>query len=145
MEEAKNKVNTSALVIFWVTVVVFVLVVLVLFFNIPYIRLIIGWPGMAVLSTLGIALIVLAAKAKFTKIARTFFILTGVSALGIGIATVLHNLVYGLLIKLFGESIWSGGGDEPFFFILATIVCPLIFLTGTIGSITVIARKRVTA
>jgi hypothetical protein len=34
-------------------------------------------------------------------------------------------------------------GDEPVFFILATIVCPIALLVGIIGSIVLIAKKKV--
>ena len=100
-------------------------------------------PFRVVLSILGIVLIILAAKAKFTKIAKVFFILTGASALGMGLSMILHNLVFALLIKLFGGGIWSGMGDEPVFFILATIVCPLVLLVSVVGNIVLIAKKKV--
>jgi hypothetical protein len=109
----------------------------------PFARIFVGLPPIVVLSILGIALIVLAAKAKFTKISKAFFILTGSSALGMGASMVLHNLVYALLIKLFGEGLWAGMGDEPVFFILATIVCPLGLLVGVIGCIVLLAKKKI--
>ena len=97
------------------------------------------------MSILGIVLIILAAKAKFTKIAKVFFILTGASGFGIGFSLAMHGLVYFVAIKLFGEGIWNNvpGNDEPVFFILATIVCPLALLVGAIGSIVLIAMKKV--
>jgi hypothetical protein len=96
-----------------------------------------------VLSCLGITLIVLAAKANLTRISKAFFILTGASAAGIVIGSVLHNLVYALFIKLFGEGFWGVMGDEPFFFIFAIIICPIALLVGIIGSIVLIAKKQV--
>ena len=144
MQEEKNKIYTSTLVIFWVIFAFFIMVMAGMYlYIIPYIGIITGVPFRAVLSILGIVLIILAAKAKFTKIAKVFFILTGSSALGMGLSMILHNLVFALLIKLFGEGIWGGMGDEPVFFILATIVCPLTLLVGAIGSIVLIAKKKV--
>jgi hypothetical protein len=32
--------------------------------------------------------------------------------------------------------------DEPFFFILATIVCPIGFLVGVVGSIVLFVKER---
>ena len=86
-------------------------------------------------------------RAKITKISRAFFILTGSSAIGIGFGAYLHNLVFALFIKLFGEGFWerTGIGDEPVFFILATIVCPIALLVGVICSIVFIAKKKVIA
>ena len=146
MQEEKNKIYTSTLIIFWITFAFFIMVMAGMYlYIIPYIGMITGVPFRAVLSILGIALIILAAKVKFTKIAKVFFILTGASSIGMGLSMILHNLVFGLLIKLFGEGIWSGMGDEPVFFILATIVCPLALLVGAIGSIVLIAKKKVIA
>jgi len=144
MQEEKNKIYTSTLVIFWITFAFFIMVMAGMYlYIVPYIGIITAVPFRAVLSILGIVLIILAAKAKFTKIAKVFFILTGASALGIGLSIDLHNLVYALFIKLFGESIWGGMGDEPVFFILATIVCPLALLVGAIGSIILITKKKI--
>ncbi len=100
-------------------------------------------PSMILLASLGIALIVLTTKAMFTRISRAFFILTGVAAIGIPISGVLHNLVFALLIKLFGEDMSTRMGDEPVFFILATIVCPAALLAGVIGVIILMAKKRI--
>ena len=47
---------------------------------------------------------------------------------------LMHNLVYGLFIQLFGEDFW-GNGDEPIFFILAVIVIPLYFTISIIYTI----------
>jgi len=157
MQEDKNKIYISTLVIFWIIFTFFILstlgmygVNLILQFipskMLPSITLpSIVFPSFAILSILGIVLIVLAARAKFIKISKVFFILTGSSALGIGVSSVLHNLVFALFIKLFGEGFWGGMGDEPVFFILATIVCPLALLVGIIGSIVLIAKKKVIA
>jgi len=147
MEDNKNKIYISTLVIFWLIFAFFILNVSSMWFMPlfgPFIQFI-SIPLMVILPILGIALIVLAARAKFTKISKAFFILTGAPALGITVSGVLHNLVFALLIKLFGEGIWSGMGDEPVFFILATIVCPLALLVGSIGSIVLIAKKKVIA
>jgi hypothetical protein len=144
MQEGKNRIYISTLVIFWIIFAFFILTVSGMFLSfLPFARIFVGLPPIVVLSILGIALIVLAAKAKFTKISKAFFILTGSSALGMGASMVLHNLVYALLIKLFGEGLWAGMGDEPVFFILATIVCPLGLLVGVIGCIVLLAKKKI--
>jgi hypothetical protein len=144
MKEEKNKIYISTLVIFWITFAFFIMVMAGMYLSfVPYISIISGVAFRVVLSILGIALIILAAKAKFTKIARVFFILTGASAIGMGLSMVLHNLVFALLIKLFGEGILGSMGDEPVFFILATIICPLALLIGAIGSIVLISKKKI--
>ena len=142
----KNKLYISTLVIFWITFAVFILLIANMFLGryLPF-QSLIGLPSYALLSLLGIALIVLAAIARFTKISKVFFILTGSGAAGMGISIVLHNLLFGLLMILFGKGFWerTGIGDEPVFFILATIIFPLMLLVGVIGSIIFIARNKV--
>ena len=144
--QEKNKVYISTLIVFWIIVTFFILMVAGMYLGmfLPFFP-VISLPSIAVISLSGIALIVLAARAKFTKISKAFFILTGSAAAGMGISIVLHNLIFALFIKLFGEGFWEriGIGDEPVLFILATIICPVALLVGAIGSIVFIARKKV--
>ena len=74
---------------------------------------------------------------------KKFLLLTGASAVGIPVGAVLHNAIYGLFIYFFGKYFWEriGLSDEPVFFVMATIICPIAFLAGAIGSI-VLAVKR---
>jgi hypothetical protein len=44
------------------------------------------------------------------------------------LAVLLHNLIYGLGVYFFGEDVWGVGGDEPVFFIIATILIPVYFV-----------------
>ena len=145
MENKKNRIYISTLVIFWITFAFFILVISNIFVMnaIDQFNRFLFFSSGIVLSCLGIALIVLASKAKFNKISKAFFILTGASTAGIVVGSVLHNLAYALFIKLFGEGFWAGMGDEPVFFILATVVCPVALLVGIIGSIVLIVKKKV--
>ena len=88
----------------------------------------------------GIALIVLTVKYAEKGLLKKFLLTTGASVIGIPVFIILHNLVYGACIHFFGEGFWNGG-DEPFFFIMAVIVCPLGFLVGFIGSIVLAVKK----
>ena len=78
-----------------------------------------------VFSLLGAVLIFLTLKKKVKGKLRKFLILTGVSATGLFISILFHNLVSGLF-KI----------EEPLFFLLAIIVCPIGFLIGVVGSCT---------
>ncbi|MBC8275356.1 MAG: hypothetical protein H8E40_10370 [Chloroflexi bacterium] len=93
---------------------------------------------------LGLALIILTARAKLNKIFKSFLLLTGSSAVGVFVSILLHGVIYGLFILLFGEGFWDRIGipDEPFFFMMAIFVCPLAYLVGTVGSIVLIIRRR---
>lgn len=72
---------------------------------------------------------------------RRFLFLTAASVAVFFLSIVLHNLVYGLFIVLFGEGFWGPGGDEPVFFFIALIICPLAFLIGVVGSIATLHKK----
>jgi hypothetical protein len=98
----------------------------------------------AILLLLSVALIFFTVKARAGGILDKFLILTGASSAGIIISVILHNFIYGLFIYWLGADFWerTGLGDEPFFFILATIVCPLGFLVGAVGSIVLFIKKR---
>ena len=131
--------------IFWALVVVFVVVVSIMvlrvegLLNIWFIAI-----GGAVFFLLGVALIVLTVKQKVAGIPKLFLLLTGASSAGIPVSVLLHNAVYGLFILWFGADFWdrTGLGDEPVFFTLAIIICPLGFLVGTVGSIVLAIKNR---
>ncbi len=76
---------------------------------------------------------------------KKYLILTAASIAGFVICVILHNVTYGLLIYLFGENFWDkiGISDEPFFFLLAIVVCPVLFLIGVVGSIVLIIKQIV--
>ena len=99
---------------------------------------------LAVFSFLGMVLIFLTLKEKVKGKLKKFLILTGISSAGFFISVLLHNFVYGLLIVIFGAGFWDkiGLGDEPFFFLLAIIVCPIGFLIGVVGSLVLFIRKN---
>ncbi|MBU1046099.1 hypothetical protein KJ616_03215 [Patescibacteria group bacterium] len=85
---------------------------------------------------LGAILLFLTIKNKVKEPLRKFLLLTGVSAAGFVIFVLLHNLTSGLLSALFNKEI-----EEPVFFILATIVCPIGFLVGAIRSAIIFFKK----
>ena len=145
MNSEKNKIYTSTVVIFWIIVASSIITLSNIFIlnELDLFNRYLFFASAAVLTLLGIALIVLAAKARITRISKAFFILTGASAAGIVVASVLHNLVYALFMQIFGEGFWAGIGDEPVFFIISIVVCPIALLVGMIGSIVLIAKKKV--
>ena len=145
MNNGKNKIHTSTLVVFWIILAFSVLAISNIFImnEFDLFNRYLFFSSAIVLAILGIALIVLAAKARLTRISKAFFILTGASATGMVVGSVLHNLVYALFIKLFGEGFWAGMGDEPVFFVISIIICPIALLVGIIGSIVLIAKKKV--
>ena len=140
----KGKLSWS---IFWALVGVFVVMAIV--FAIPAVReLLMGLLFMAisgaVYALLGVALIFLTVKEKVAGMLKRFLLLTGASAVGIPASIFLHNAFYGLFIYWFGEGFWDriGVGDEPVFFIMAIIVCPLGFLVGVVGRIVLAIKEH---
>jgi MFS family permease len=76
------------------------------------------------------------------RLFRTFMLIAGIS-LGVAIISIfLHNAIYGLFIQIFGVDFWErvGMSDEPVFFIIATMVSPLGFAIGFIGSLVIYFR-----
>ena len=95
---------------------------------------------------LGLTLLILTvrARARLDRPLKRFLLLTSSSAVGVFASILLHSVVFGLFILIFGEDFWSRTGleDEPFFFIMGLFVCPVAYLVGTIGSIVLMFRKK---
>jgi hypothetical protein len=120
--------------IFWAMAAVFIIVICAIFLDIPVTGSLPGYIlfiGIALFLLLGTALIVLTVKTKVVGKIKRFLLLTGASAAGLSVFVVLHNLVSGLLNL-----------EEAVFFILATIVCPLVFLAGVIGTIILTVKTK---
>ncbi len=75
-------------------------------------------------------------KERYKWLKRSL-LLTGISAGAFIVSILLYNVIYGLFIHFCGADFWdrTGLGDEPVFFIIAVILCPIAFLVGAIGSI----------
>ena len=84
--------------------------------------------GIAVAIALGFRLLI--RRTKPNKKLKKFLILTGVSIVGFFIFTILHNVISGLLEI-----------EEPIFFILATLVCPIGLIVGLIGSVIQVVKR----
>ena len=93
---------------------------------------------------LGVGLIVLTRRQDIAGPLRKFLLLTGASAAAILPGILLHNIVYGLLIHFFGPDFWgpAGSGDEPVFFIISVIICPIGFLIGAVGSAVLLVKEK---
>jgi len=122
--------------IFWSLILIFI--VMAIYFAVPFVTKRVLFPVIAILGfiffLLGILLIYYTIKLKIEGKLKWFLILTGIPPIIALVSVILHNLVYGLMIYIFGQDFWGQGGDEAFFFILALIVCPIIFLVGLIGT-----------
>ena len=98
----------------------------------------------AVFCLLGVFLLIVTYKQKIKGLLKLFLLFVGYASSGFLVSVVLHNVVYGVLIKLFGDDFWTRNNipDEPVFFIIALFVCPIVFLVGAIGSGILICKKK---
>ena len=127
--------------VFWALIVVFVIFIGMIFtppvndllfgeYNPTLLGYIFVSSGGVVLTGLGVTLLVLTAKTKVERRLKKFLLLTEASFVGLPVFGILHNAVSGLT-----------NFEEPVFFILAIIVCPVGFLVGVIGSIVLRVKK----
>ena len=84
-----------------------------------------------ILTGLGVTLLVLTAKTEMRKGLKNFLLLTEASFVGFPIFAFLHNAISGLL-----------NIEEAVFFTLATIICPLGFLVGIVGTIVLAIKSK---
>jgi len=134
-------------IIFWVLTGTFLFIVSQFF--IPIVRELVKGPIIFLLPffvffLLGIILIFLALKQKVEKSLKRFLILTGGSATGFFLFVILHNLFYGLGIITSQIPVVSSIMEilHAVSFIIATLVCPLGFVIGAIGTIAVFIKKK---
>jgi hypothetical protein len=118
--------------VFWAQVVVFVITVIMM--TAPFSSSL--HPGLifvpwGLFFSLGAALTYLTLRQKTPGWQGKFLLTTGAAGVGFLVFVVLHNVVSGIF-----------DAEEPVFFVLATIVCPLGFLVGTVGSIVLAIKNR---
>ena len=127
--------------VFWALVIVFVIFIGMIFtpqinellfgeYNPTLLGYIFVSSGVVLLTGLGVTLLVLTAKSEVERKLKNFLLLTEASFVGLPVFGILHNAVSGLM-----------NFEEPAFFILAIIVCPLGFLVGIIGIIVLRIKK----
>jgi len=135
--------------IFWVLVGVFVIVVCTMFVP-PLARLVYSsmnpimnrfvlLPAWEVFIGLGVILVILTKKRDVEGKLRKFLQLTGVSIAGLATFRILHDviIVSGILNKVGGAN-----PDEPFFWFLSFIVCPIGFVVGVVGTIVIAIKAK---
>jgi len=127
--------------VFWALVIVFVIFIGMIFtpqinellfgeYNPTLLGYIFVSSGGVLLTGLGVTLLAPTAKSEVEQKLKNFLLLTEASFVGLPVFGILHNAVSGLT-----------NFEEPVFFILAIIVCPLGFLVGIIGIIVLRIKK----
>jgi hypothetical protein len=92
---------------------------------------------------LGLALIYLTLKQKVKGKLKKFLLLTGASSTGFFASAILHNIFYAFSIITSHISVLKYLMEilHVMFFIIATIVCPLGFLIGAVGSVILFIKR----
>lgn len=92
---------------------------------------------------LGLALLILSVRWKQRTLLRTFWILAGASTAGFALGSVLHNAFYALATVTGNWPILNTAIEvlEVAFFLIATLLCPVAFLVGTVGAIVLMVRR----
>jgi hypothetical protein len=131
-------------VVFWASVAAFAALVLIVL--LPDV-LDFLWPAflplVALCFLLGLALLILSVRWKQRTLLRTFWILAGASTAGSALGSVLHNAFYALATVTGNWPILNGATEvlQVAFFVIATLLCPVAFLVGTVGAIVLILRR----
>ncbi len=131
--------------LFWALLATFALVLGSIL--VPFLESLMGTgflPLLGAYFVLGLALLVLSIRAKHVGAVRKFLILTGASSVGLAVSSVLHNVFYGLATLTEDWAILKSvlTGLEVAFFLIATIVWPLAFLAGAVGTIVHLIGRR---
>jgi len=133
-------------VTFYLLVAVFILAISIIF--IPVFRGLVSGIFMIIsgiiLVMLGSILIGLTLVQKVEGKLKKLLILTGVSAAGFFVFSLLHNIFYGLEQVTGHITILSYPmkAFEVIFFLVAIFACPIGFLIGVIGTIIMFNKKR---
>jgi hypothetical protein len=68
-----------------------------------------------------------------------FVMMIGGAIVGFFVSVLLHNAIYA---ALFVTLLDKPDFDEPVFFIIAVIVCPIVFVVGVVGSLVMWLRQK---
>jgi hypothetical protein len=135
-------------IVFWALVAVFAALVLTVLLPdvIPFFRPVF-LSLMALCFLLGLALLILSVRWKQRTLLRIFWILAGASTTGFALGSVLHNAFYALATVTGKWPILNAAMKvlDVAFFLIATLLCPVAFLVGTVGAIVLIVRHSAPA
>jgi len=132
---------------FWALVIVFIFI-LVQFFVPPVMDLFRGTIfliPLIIFCLLGIGLIVLTIRQKIKGKLKKFLLLTGISAAGFFVCVFLHNGFYalGIICEQIVVLRYLMEALHIIFFLAAIFACPLGFLIGLVGSVTLFIKRKV--
>jgi len=94
-----------------------------------------GWPIAVVLG----AAIFVYSRRRLSGRLRLYVTIIGASILGFFVSVLLHNAIYALVFVTLMD---RPDMDEPVFFIIAVLVCPVALVVGVVGSLVTWWKQR---
>jgi hypothetical protein len=135
-----------AIKIVFIALIVFFLLILSSIFGLEFLHGKIFLPMISIFFLLSIALIWLTIKSKkdFKKWPKRFLLLTGFSAAGFFVCVILHNFFYalGILTENILILYYLMEALHVVFFIIGTILCPIGFIVGAVGSTILFVKHK---
>ncbi len=132
--------------IFWALIIVFIIILCEFF--VPVVQELFVGPlfllPIIVFSLTGIILFFLTLKEKKKSISKKFLMLTGAASGGFFVGIFLHNAFYALATITLHIAVLNYllEAIHVAFFLIATVVCPLAFLVGAVGSIILFIKNK---
>ena len=132
--------------IFWALIIVFIIILCEFF--VPVVQELFVGPlfllPIIVFSLGGATLFFLTLKEKEKSISRKFLLLTGASSGGFFVCIFLHNAFYALATITIHLAALNYLIEviHVAFFLIAMVVCPLVFLVGVVGSIILFIKNK---
>ena len=94
-----------------------------------------AWPIAVVLG----AAIFVYSRRRLSGRLRLYVTIIGASILGFFVSVLLHNAIYALVFVTLMD---RPDMDEPVFFIIAVLVCPVALVVGVVGSLVTWWKQR---
>ena len=132
----KRKKKDLTKIVFYKMIIVFILMLIFFFFPDAELFTLAAIAGL-IFFILGIVLLILTLKKKKKNKQRKFLLMTSIGSIGVLAGSILHNLLYAMAI-LTQETLllsWLFEFLHAAFFIFSLIVCPILFIVGTIGTV----------
>ena len=132
--------NRNIITVFW-TLLLFFIFILLQFF-VPFVQdffsgSILFLAPMLIFFLLGVVLTVLTVREKSLGRIKIYLLLTGLSAVGFLVFVIAHNMLYAVAVYFENVTIikYLAEALHVLFFLIATIICPILFIVAVILSL----------
>jgi len=130
-------------IVFYKMIIVFVIMLFFFFYPDAELFRLAAIAGLLIF-VLGMVLLILTLKKKKKTKQRKFLLMASIGSVGVFAGSILHNVFYAfailsqelLLLRWFFEFL------DVAFFLFALIICPILFLVGSVGTIIHYRKKK---